>query len=553
MNKFVEHISQNQEKIITLLLVNMFTLWLLTISTTHINKFPPDAFYYVKQLPIYYWSGIILACIVLFFLLHNPQSKSKKHELIQSISFIIILMLYLFGTPSFIYTAPRYMDTYIFSYEIINPVIEAGSACIPYRGYMYQTEFQGSTILFSMLSQSIGVSTSLISKYYSIYCVFIISILIYVIARKVSKKYCLFAPVTYLSLAWTPSYHFCPQSHALMLSIVFFFLLIILIIDKGNNINKKILIIIVWVAICTSHAATPILNLISLFFLFFSHIFLKYSSLFTKRNLLERISTKMESLPHLLILFVTIYVAYLLYESNFIISRVISTLQETIDNMLYRETFVVVDRGITTPMQSYIFCYNIRMAIIIGTMMFGLLSIFYLFLKSKDRTSSFVISCLFVGYSFLGVYFVVSGYNIYGPDRSFILLLVPFSSLCSMVLHTESKLTNNNHKTITSKIFRIFKISLVLFVITALFLFPVTKYAGEPYEFISESEYAGGEFILQHPSLLPYTTFYQPLTFTNLRYNWWVLKNQQGDEYIKSFNSSDLNRIYDSDQCKIHR
>jgi hypothetical protein len=531
----------------------MFTLWLLTLSTTHINEFPPDVLYYVKQLPIYYWSGMILACITLILLLHNPQSESKKHELIQSTSFIIILMLYLFGTPSFIYTAPRYLDTYIFTYEIINPVIEAGSACIPYRGYMYLTEFQGSTILFSMLSQSIGVSTSLISKYYSIYCMFIISILIYIIAKKVSDKYCSFAPVTYLSLAWTSGYHFCPQSHALMLSIVFFFLLIILIIDKGNDINKKILIIIVWVAICISHALTPLLNLVSLFFLFFSYIFLKYLSLFTKRNLLERISTKMESLPHLLILFVTVYIIYILYASSFILKRVISTMEATINNIVYGETFVVVDRGITTPMQSYIFCYNIRMAIIIGTMIFGILSIFYLFLESKDRTSSFVISSLFLGYSFLGMYLVISGYNIYGPDRSFILLLVPFSILCTMVLHTESKLTNNNHKTTTSKIFRIFKISLVLFIIIAMFLFPVTRYAGESYEFISESEYAGGKFILHHPSLLPYTTFYTSLTFTNLRYNWWVLKNQKGDEYINSFNSSGINRIYDSGQCKVHR
>jgi hypothetical protein len=542
-----ECILKHQKKVIILLLINAFTLWLLTIATTHIYKIPPDPFYYAKQLPIFYWIGMMLICITLILSLYGqPLPKPKKHEFTEII-FIIILILYLFGTPSFIYTNPRFMDVYGVSY-IVDRVIEAGGAHIRYAGLMYQTEFQGSILLFSMFSECTGINILVVSKYYPIYLMFIISILIYGISRKISSKYCLFAPIAYLSLAWVQEYHLAPQSHVLILSILLLFLLVILLTGKDthNDLNNKLLIIIVWFAICISHAVTPILNLISLFFLFFSYIFLKYSSLFTKKNLLEGISTKMESLSALLILFVTVYIAYILYASDFIFARVISTMKATINRMQYGETFVVVNRAVTTPTQSYLFCYYVRWYIIIGTMVFGILSIFYLFLKNRDRTSNFVISSLFIGYSLLGLYLIISGYNVYGSDRSFIFLLIPFSILCSMVLHTELKLKGNTYKIIASKIFRIFKISLVLFIITAMSLLPITRYGTDPYEFVSESHYAGREFGSRHP-------ISDSLTFTNFSYNHIELKQQRGEEYINSFNSNNLNRIYDSGQCKIHQ
>lgn len=542
-----ECILKHQKKVIILLLINAFTLWLLTIATIHIYKFPPDPFYYAKQLPVFYWTGMVLICITLILSLYGqPLPKPKKHEFTEII-FIIILILYLFGTPSFIYTNPRFMDVYGVSY-IVDRVIEAGGAHIRYTGLMYQTEFQGSILLFSMLSECTGVDILSFSKYYPIYLMFMISILIYGISRKISDKYCLFAPIAYLSLAWIQEYHLCPQSHALILSIGLLFLLITLLTGKDtrNDLNKKLLIIMVWSAIVVSHSATSIINLISLFFLLFSYIFLKYSFFITKRNLLEGISTKIESLSTLLILFVTIDIAYTLYASDFIFARVISMMEATINNMLYGETFVVVNRAVTAPTQSYLFCYYLRWYIIIGAMVFGLLSIFYLFLKNRDRTSSFVISSLFIGYSLLGLYLIISGYNIYGADRSFIFLLIPFSILCSMVLHTESKLKGNTHKIIASKIFRIFKISLVLFIITAMFLLPITRYGTDPYEFVSESHYAGREFKSLHP-------ISDSLAFTNLSYNHVELKQQRGEDYMNCFDVVNLNRIYDSGQCKIHK
>jgi hypothetical protein len=115
-----------------------------------------------------------------------------------------------------------------------------------------------------------------------------------------------------------------------------------------------------------------------------------------------------------------------------------------------------------------------------------------------------------------------------------------------MVLHTELKLKDNTHKIIASKFFRIFKISLVLFIITAMFLLPITRYGTDPYEFVSESHYAGREFGSRHP-------ISDSSTFTNVSYNHIELKQQGGEEYVNSFNSSDINRIYDSGQCKKYK
>lgn len=77
-NKLVEILSQNQEKIVWILLINSISLWLLTIATTHIFEYPPDALYYAKQLPVFYWAGMVFNVIAFLFLLGNSTLSQKK-------------------------------------------------------------------------------------------------------------------------------------------------------------------------------------------------------------------------------------------------------------------------------------------------------------------------------------------------------------------------------------------------------------------------------------------------------------------------------------------
>ena len=127
----------------------------------------------------------LISTALILSLYEQPLTKSKKYN-VTEIMFVMVLILYLFGTPSFIYTNPRFLDVYGFS-NLISQVIEDGGAYTHYLGpmNMYHGEFQGSTLLFCTISECTGVNILSISKYYTIYLTFMISFLIYIISIKI--------------------------------------------------------------------------------------------------------------------------------------------------------------------------------------------------------------------------------------------------------------------------------------------------------------------------------------------------------------------------------
>ena len=214
ISKISHILKEYNTKIIAILLVNIFTLWLLTIVTTHISEYPPDALYYAKQMPVFYWIGIVLSCIIIFLLYYIPLQDSKKNILIE-IGLLVLLILYLFGIPSFIYDNARLFDVHIISRYVENLVIEGHTV----GDKLYIGIFTGSTISFSALSMISNTDILLIAKYYTIYLMFVVSLGLYSFAKRLTNKYYIFAPITHLSVAWMSINHMTPQPYAFMLTI----------------------------------------------------------------------------------------------------------------------------------------------------------------------------------------------------------------------------------------------------------------------------------------------------------------------------------------------
>jgi len=540
LSKFEKSISQNQGKVLCLCLALMLILWLLTIATTHIYHFPPDPFYYAKQMPPYYWLGIAIAGIVFSWLIYRPLSRRKE---LAEITFIAILILYLFGTSSFIYTITRFFDVHGIC-GVVEEAIKAGSATLGGVS-VYKGDFPGSILLYSSIGQTSGIDITSVAKYFPIYLMFTTSLLIYAISRKITKKYCFFAPVAYLSLAWVQAYHMTPQPHAFMLTLTWLLLLLLLFMGEravGSTISKQVLFILTWIAILISHPSTPILNLLALALFFLCYTFIKYLPRLADEPTVTEITTRTRTFLNSFVLFIVTYLYYLLYNSDYIFRRLVHSVEMIVNNVLYEEVFfVTVDRVVTTPAQSYLLCYNIRWFIIVGTIALGLSGIIYLWLKNKDRISTFLFGSMFLGYISLGVGLVATGHVVYGTDRSYLFCLIPFSVLGSMVIATKL-----NPKDSRGKYFSIFKGLFTAFIIMALFLFPITKYGSDPYEFVPESVFAGRMKFLRQYNIESYSGFDIP------SYNLAYLKRQEGEKFMKRFDSNDLIKIYTAGQCAIY-
>mgnify|MGYP000577786396 CR=1 FL=1 len=554
--RFAEILSLDQEKIIWILFANSIILWLLTIATTHIFDFPPDTLSYTKQLSVFYWIGMVLNCVLFVALvLGKPIQASKKVELNHSV-FVIILILYIFGTPLFIYTNPRIIDVYGYTSYAIDTVITMGYASSPIWQWQHEyiNEFPGTTVFSSMIIRVLGITTISFAKYYPLYLMFILSFLIYAISKKVAGNYALFAPVAYCSLTFVSEYNLAPQSHALMLTTTFLLILIPLLKFKKQDRNiliKKSVLIVLWIIIVTTHPSTPIINLLCFFVVFTICIGFEQISSSTNRyfNLPRNKLIKIGRVyRNFLLLFGVMYVAYIIYVSNFMLNNIVSMSQQIMNDALTGNMFGVTAPLATHPSASYMLLYYVRWIEIIGILVLGLSSIFVLFFKSKDKTSAFIVGTLFMGYMSFSAVLVIAGEtaSTYGPGRGMIFGLVPCSIIFSMVLNAK----------LEGRKYQIFKMILLLFIISSLLALPLARYGSDPYNFVSESEFAGMQFVSQHPQLeITIQDFCNPAMhsspFTNYWYNLFELKQQRGDEYANSF--IDQHKLYDSGQCKIYQ
>lgn len=263
-------------KILLLLLITSLMFWLLTIATTFIYKFPPDVFFYAKQLSIFYWIGIALLLFVILLLLYAKHCLKLKSKISIEVLLIFILVLYLFGTPSFIYHNPRFTDVYSVIQEIIALTVMhhtelSSTGAVPYLNY-----FPGATFFFSFVEIVSALSMYDLAKFYPIYLMLLSSLLVYYITKRLSNDYAFLAPICYLSLAWVQEYHLSPQSLALILYISFWPFIIIQFIDKRNRIEFSIIGIVLLAAMILTHPLTPLIPIVNLSFLFVMIYLLAY-------------------------------------------------------------------------------------------------------------------------------------------------------------------------------------------------------------------------------------------------------------------------------------
>src|SRR6266571_4281185 len=117
--------------------------WLVTAATVRIPELPPDAFFYVHQLPSIYWLGLI-STFALFALRGLVKNRARTFL---EISALLLLAFYLFAVPSF----PA---------DEILPCRDLVSSCLPDLCDCEKLRPQLRSYLYSFHSQRFLVSAS---------------------------------------------------------------------------------------------------------------------------------------------------------------------------------------------------------------------------------------------------------------------------------------------------------------------------------------------------------------------------------------------------------
>jgi len=524
-------------RLVPIFLAISLACWLFTEITIIITSYPADPFHYLRQLPILFWVGFSFIPAILIIIL--KKRNSEKWLTVFSIVFILVCILIIHGTHVFIYEMPRDLDTYKFIkvIEILNNG-ETNNINLNTGNPLYKTQFLGGPLAFSLFSQFSGIEPLTMAKYYPIFFMFILCLTIFFVALQISLKiYALLAPLFVISSFWIGQDHISPLSYAILLTVCWLFLFIFLLKHSRYFFETQIMLLIIWAAICMTHPTIAIFNLICLFIIV---VFQLLNIKFCRSFIIKKIASSF-------LLYFVFFLIYLLFESKFIISRCIETLKAIFENIIMGDTVSLVQRNVVNPHPFYLQTYYIRMLTLI---ILGVITLFILFYLWRNRHSIqceriLVLVSFLLGYFCIGIFLVGSGYNSYGSDRAFILLLIPLSIVFCLSL---TLLEGSKKNKLGKIIFNLLILTLILLIV----LMPLNKHCGDPYDFVSSSEAAGIKFKQYYPSVRNDLYPTDELTVTNIAYNRLTLTAQLGDEYLNEFQYSNYNCNYDSGNYQIY-
>jgi len=526
--------TYNLTYITLIALVLSFIFWLLTIATNSISRFPASAFYYIQQLPAYYWAGMILIIFAIITTLIAKSRLKLKIPCLIELLIIFELALFLFGTAPAIYENPRFHDTYAII-NFINILNTDGVVTITGElGYLHS--MPGAIIFFSAMSQLADITSMEIAHYYTILLMLILSMAIYCIARKVNKTYAFIAPVGLLSYAWGQEYHMAPQSFSLILYVIFWLIFIVQVVNRKNVYLYNCLLLLLSLSMIISHPLTPLFLLLNIASIMLLDRFLPKNKFLTKGDLIL-----------LLYLPAIVYVIWMIYYSNGYVVHgmaVFNSMLYTSMQSVSNTGSIIINYSLSNPQPDQLTLDTIRKVLTIVEVAVGVIGSVYALVSKSSKPyiifSIWLFSCLiFHGLSMLtGV--------VYG--RVLVFILFPFSILITFALGTKKRLDHS-----------ILSFLIIALVIVSALLIPLTYYGGDYFEFVPDTWIAVNHFSSEnHISLNKYVLdhinkidTYDYILYSSIIYNYYQVKRMEGSAYRDIFNGY-YNLIYDSTDQKIY-
>src|SRR5947199_5095529 len=150
--------------------------WLVAAATVRVPELPPDAFFYVHQLPSIYWLGLI-STFALFALRNLVKNRARTFL---EISALLLLAMYLFALPSFVYQDPRVLDTYQHEGNAL-ALLRSGGWFNGPVWYVYQ--FPAAYVFFAQLTAIPGLDPFPLLTYHPAGIPLVLAFLVYATLR----------------------------------------------------------------------------------------------------------------------------------------------------------------------------------------------------------------------------------------------------------------------------------------------------------------------------------------------------------------------------------
>lgn len=213
--------------VIWILSVAAIILFILTVDSLTITDMQPYGFYFLRVLPVYYWAGVgvTIASIVVSFAYDTRQKNDLR------IVPILLLALFIYGTPVFTYEVPRFTDVFGHGSEAL-PILSSGTIDLEDR---YAREYPTTFILLGVSTILQGVDPLTLIRFAELFTILLVVTFVYSIARISNSRFAVIAPLGFIGAFWVDQGHYSPQGLALIFYMVFFFSLVKAIYAKESR------------------------------------------------------------------------------------------------------------------------------------------------------------------------------------------------------------------------------------------------------------------------------------------------------------------------------
>ncbi len=436
---------------IRLLIASALFLWLLTVIFTQPGHPEPSPYWYVRELHLAFWPGIL--CSLSALLLSMQHGKAEK--------FICIFLpiLYLYSLPSIVHDMPTVFDIYHVIPGVLS-IMRTGAMDLSRTIFPLSHIYYASSMLITDMAPL---------DYVRLYPTILASgivLIVYTAAKRIWEKGAVIAPLAFLSLNWYMEYHMARQAFGVLIWAVFWLLVFFFLETRSWKFG--VLAGIVLFSIIPAHPGMIIIVAFNLMVLaaLVSYAFVRKRSWFYIRY----------TIVFPVIFLVGLAAAY--YALPEIKLYLTSIYEGTTAGGF--QGFSMGGPASASP--EYTMVNRIRMTMGVAQSVIGLAVIV---LYARLRKGRAMLLCAW----FLGCYFWL-GYSLthngYLIERAFLTALVPASILIAMTL--KPALTG---KFRWKRYLQIASISLLVFFLISI---PITKNSVDAMETPSKEAYSAGRF-----------------------------------------------------------
>ncbi len=462
----MQSVSESAKKleinyIVWMLSVASIVLFILTIDSFAITDLEPYGFYYFRALPATYWAGLAISIASVIISVAFDSRKRNDARIIP----ILLVGLFLYGTPVISYEVPRFTDVFAHGAESL-PVISDGHIDQADR---YAREYPSTFILLGVTAIVQGLPPLALIRYAELFTILLFMALVYCIGRHYNSRFAALAPLSFMGAFWVDQGHYSPQGLALVFYLVFFLSMIKAVTGKESRRG--------WLAIgLLALFATNITSPTNSFFLLLNLVSIAGMAYIVvrKRNLVSNRAILLTAIAAVLFLSWSIYNA------------------ETRTVFKWEEFEQKLSEGVTegdikvtpSPSESYSAVITLRTVIVASVVVSG--AIMSIVLLKRKQKSSYVL--ILIGWFATASFIVISMYlSSVLLSRNFLYVSIAWAVLVA-VFFAQNRFGRRD---------RIAKVALFAFVIALLVSIPATRYGRDPTTYASPSLVNSAEILAE--------------------------------------------------------